>query len=163
MNGLLPLLSHAEIGLERYFTSPNRTASTLFFREPSSIPRSSRMRSQRNWSQKLLQASFIAGLPAYVLGGTEILRTEGFTSCLDDSAIRVNALNVEYDRAANQVTFDVGGTSTKVQNVTATLVVNAYGKEVYNSGAFDPCAQGAEIDQLCPGRCQRVTWCQSSF
>ena len=109
------------------------------------------MRSRRNWFQKVLQASFIAGLPTYVLG-TDILRTEGFTSCLDDSAIKVNALDVEYDRAANQVTFDVGGTSAKVQNVTATLVVNAYGKEVYNSGAFDPCAQGAKIDQLCPGR-----------
>lgn len=110
------------------------------------------MRSRRTWLQKVLQASFIAGLPAYVLG-TEILRTEGFTSCLDDSTIKVNALNVEYDRAANQVTFDVGGTSAEVQNVTATLVVNAYGKEVYNSGAFDPCAQGSKIDQLCPGRC----------
>ena len=162
MNGLLTLLYHAVIGPEPYSTSPNRTASTVFFREPSGIPPSSRMRFGRNWSQKVWQASFIAGLPAYVLGGTEILRTEGFTSCLDDSAIKVNALNVEYDRAANQITFDVGGTSAKVQNVTATLVVNAYGKEVYNSGAFDPCAQSTQIYQLCPGRCQRVTWCPSS-
>ena len=109
------------------------------------------MRSRQNWLQKVLQAFLIAGLPPYVLG-TDILRTEGFTSCLEDSLIKVNALNVEYDRAANQVTFDVGGTSAIEQNVTATLVVNAYGKEVYNSGAFDPCAQGAKIDQLCPGR-----------
>ena len=110
------------------------------------------MRSRRNWLHKVLQASIIAGLPTYVLG-TDILRTEGFTTCLDDPAIKVNALNVEYDRAANQVTFDVGGISAMKQNVTATLVVNAYGKEVYNSGAFDPCAQGAKIEQLCPGRC----------
>ena len=109
------------------------------------------MRSRQNWLQKVLQAFLIAGLPPYVLG-TDILRAEGFTSCLGDSVIKVNALNVEYDRAANQVTFDVGGTSAIEQNVTATLVVNAYGKEVYNSGAFDPCAQGAKIDQLCPGR-----------
>ena len=95
---------------------------------------------------------FVAiGLPTSVLA-TDVLRTQGFTSCLDNSAIKVNALNVEYNRAANQVTFDVGGTSAEIQNVTATLVVNAYGKEVYNSGAFDPCAQGAKIDQLCPGR-----------
>lgn len=109
------------------------------------------MWSHHTWPQKALQACFIAALPISVLG-TDILRTQGFTSCLENAAIKVNALNVEYDRAANQVTFDVGGTSTMIQNVTATLVVNAYGKEVYNSGAFDPCAD-TKIVQLCPGRC----------
>lgn len=116
------------------------------------MPYSSRMRSRHIWRQKALQAFLIAALPVSVLG-SDILRTQGFTSCLSNSTIKVNALDVEYDRAANQVTFDVGGTSTEVQNVTATLVVNAYGREVYNSGAFDPCAQGAKIDQLCPGEC----------
>ena len=98
-----------------------------------------------------MRLSFFAALPALV-AGTDVLRTQGFTSCLDNSLIQVNALDVQYNRAANTVTFDVGGTSSMVQNVTANLVVNAYGKEVYNSGPFDPCAQGAKIDQLCPGK-----------
>ena len=110
-----------------------------------------KMRSRHPSLRRVLQLSFFAALPASVIG-TDVLRTQGFTSCLDNSLIKVNALDVQYDRAANAVTFDVGGTSSMVQEVTANLVVNAYGKEVYNSGAFDPCAKGARIDQLCPGK-----------
>lgn len=81
----------------------------------------------------------------------DVLRTKGFSSCLDNSTIKVNNLNVQYDRSAGVVTFDVGGTSTKSQNVTASLTVTAYGKQVYQKD-FDPCSP--KIDQLCPGKCK---------
>lgn len=79
----------------------------------------------------------------------DVLRTKGFSSCLDNSTVQVNNLNVQYDRSAGVVTFDVGGTSTKSQNVTASLTVTAYGKQVYQKD-FDPCSP--KIDQLCPGK-----------
>lgn len=105
------------------------------------------MRSRRCYLSKLAQASILATLPVGVFG-SDVLRTKGFSSCLDNSTINVNALNVQYDRSAGVVTFDVGGISTKSQNVTAFLTVTAYGNQVYQKN-FDPCAP--KIDQLCPG------------
>ena len=32
----------------------------------------------------------------------------------------------------------------------ATLIVNAYGKEIYKK-PFNPCDEGTKVDQLCPG------------
>ena len=107
------------------------------------------MRSRHLSLRRVLQVSFFAASLGSVVG-TDVLRTQGFTSCLDDSTIKVTALDVEYNRAANTVTFNVGGISSVQQDVTANLVVTAYGKEVYNSGAFDPCE--AKIKELCPGK-----------
>ena len=83
--------------------------------------------------------------------GADILKTSGFTSCLENSAIQVTNLNIQYDRSTSAVTFDVAGTSAKVQNVTASLTVSAYGKQVYTKD-FNPCDKDSKVDQLCPGR-----------
>jgi ML-like domain len=88
-------------------------------------------------------------LPAAL--AADILRTEGFSSCLDGAQIKVNTMDIEYDRATNEVTFDVSGTSETQQEVIATLVVSAYGKEVYRR-EFDPCEEDNRVDQLCPGK-----------
>ncbi len=98
---------------------------------------------------RFLQASSLLLLPAAL--AAEILKTEGFSSCMDNAQIKVNTMDIQYDKASNQVTFDVSGTSEKEQAVIATLVVSAYGKEVYRK-EFDPCEEGAKVDQLCPGR-----------
>ena len=98
---------------------------------------------------RLLQASSLLLLPT--VWAAEILKTEGFSSCLDNAQIRVNRMEIQYDRASNEVTFDVSGTSEKEQEVVATLVVSAYGNEVYRK-EFDPCEEGSKVDQLCPGR-----------
>ena len=98
--------------------------------------------------KSLLQA-FVLGLLPLGSVATDVLQTSGFTSCLDSSAIKVDQLNIKFDRSTKLVTFDVAGTSEKVQNVTAALTVSAYGKQVYQK-SFDPCADGAKVDQLCP-------------
>lgn len=98
------------------------------------------------WLSQLLA---LGVLPAGILGA-DILKTSGFTSCLDDSAITVDRLNIQYDRSRGKVLFDVGGSSTKVQNVTASLIVSAYGKEVYSKD-FNPCDEDSKVEQLCPG------------
>ena len=85
-----------------------------------------------------------------IVSANDILKTTGFTSCLDNSQITVQALNIQYDRSTQQITFDVAGTSTKVQNVTASLHVTAYGNEVYKKD-FNPCDDATKVDQLCPG------------
>ncbi|RYP68423.1 hypothetical protein DL771_006687 [Monosporascus sp. 5C6A] len=81
--------------------------------------------------------------------GDQVLGTGGFSNCESDKSIMVQKVNMSYDNDAKLVTFDVAGTSTKVQNVTATLVVTAYGKEVY-ANSFNPCEADTYVDQLCP-------------
>lgn len=98
---------------------------------------------------RLSQLLVLGALPVRVLSA-DILKTSGFTSCLDNSDIKVTNLNVQYDRTKGSVTFDVAGTSAKVQNVTASLIVSAYGKEVYTKN-FNPCDDDSKVVQLCPG------------
>ncbi|KAI9812627.1 MAG: hypothetical protein M1827_004616 [Pycnora praestabilis] len=92
--------------------------------------------------------ALLVTLPARVLG-TDILQTSGFSTCLANATITVNNVNIQYDRADNTVTFDVSGSSSKVQNVTASLSVSAYGKQVYQKD-FNPCDEDTKVDQLCP-------------
>lgn len=80
---------------------------------------------------------------------SDVLTTTGFTMCMADSDITVTALHIQYDRTTQQITFDVAGTSSKVENVTAALYVTAYGKQVYQK-SFNPCDEISKVDQLCP-------------
>lgn len=91
----------------------------------------------------------LTALPAIVVGN-DILKTQGFTTCLDNSTITVTNLEIQYDRLAGAVTFNVGGASSEIQKVLASLTVTAYGKQVYKKD-FDPCADDTKVIQLCPG------------
>lgn len=84
------------------------------------------------------------------VSANDVLTTTGFTSCMANSDIIVTTLNIRYDRTTQQITFDVAGTSSKVENVTAALYVTAYGKQVYHK-TFNPCDESSKVDQLCPG------------
>ncbi|QDS78142.1 hypothetical protein FKW77_004675 [Venturia effusa] len=100
-------------------------------------------------SSPLVHALLLLGaLPAGVLSA-DVLETNGFSTCGGESDIKVNKMNIQYNRATQKVIFDVGGTSTKSQKVMASLVVSAYGKQVYQK-SFDPCADGTKVEQLCP-------------
>lgn len=82
---------------------------------------------------------------------TDIISTDGFSNCgSSDSSIQVHKVDISFDRSSNVITFDVSGTSSEEQDVTATLIVEAYGIKVYNQ-TFDPCAADTKVDQLCPG------------
>ena len=59
-------------------------------------------------------------------------------------------MNITFDRTTNNIQFDVAGSSTEIQNVTADITVSAYGKQVY-SKQFDPCGDDLHVPQLCPG------------
>lgn len=91
----------------------------------------------------------LGALPVIVLGN-DILKTQGFTTCLDNSTITVTNLDLQYDRSAGAITFDVGGSSSRIQRVMASLTVTAYGKEVYRKD-FNPCEEDTKVTQLCPG------------
>lgn len=92
----------------------------------------------------------LASAPLGALAG-DILKTNGYSSCLTGTAdITVHKLDIEFDRSTKKVKFDVSGTNEKEQKVMATLIVNAYGKEVYRN-EFNPCDSGTKVDQLCPG------------
>ena len=83
--------------------------------------------------------------------GADILKTNGFTNCdSGDSTINVKNVDIAFDKSTNEITFDVAGSSEKEQEVTAELVVTAYGVQVYQQ-SFDPCADDTKVDQLCPG------------
>lgn len=107
------------------------------------------MRARQTLEKWIVRTLILGALPVGVFG-TDILKTQGFTTCLNNSTITVKNLDVEYNRAAGTVTFDVAGTSAKRQNVTASLLVSAYGKEVYKKD-FNPCEKDTEVPELCPG------------
>ncbi|CZR50858.1 related to calcium-related spray protein [Phialocephala subalpina] len=79
----------------------------------------------------------------------QILQTSGFSTCLGDSNITVQNLDIQYNNNAKTVTFNVAGTSATTMNVTATLNVTAYGISVYQN-SFNPCADSTYVEQLCP-------------
>jgi hypothetical protein len=93
----------------------------------------------------------LLGLGVVPALATDTLSTSGFNLCMTDSAIKVQNLDVTYTRSTNEVVFDVAGTNSKKQNVTATLTVTAYGNELY-SKEFDPCGTEIHVDRLCPGK-----------
>lgn len=79
----------------------------------------------------------------------DLLKTTGFTDCGSDASIKVQRIDISYDKDNRTVIFDVAGTSTKSQNVTAVLGVTAYGNQIY-SRSFNPCDAGTFVEQLCP-------------
>ena len=107
------------------------------------------MRSLPLSSRWLVGIQLLAALTMTV-SANDVLKTAGFTTCMADSDITVTALDIQYDRTTQQITFDVAGSSSKVENVTAALYVTAYGKQVYQK-SFNPCDEGSKVDQLCPG------------
>lgn len=96
----------------------------------------------------LLPFLLFASAPLGVLGA-DILKTNGFSLCAENSDIKVQRLDMSFDRSTKKIVFDVAGSSAKQQKVMATLIVKAYGKEVYKN-EFNPCDDGTKVDQLCP-------------
>ncbi|CAG8976230.1 hypothetical protein HYALB_00011994 [Hymenoscyphus albidus] len=90
----------------------------------------------------------LGSLPARVLAG-QVLETTSFSTCDSDDSIKVHKVDIKYNADDKTVTFDVAGSSTRAQNVTAALKVTAYGTEVYQK-SFDPCDEGTFVTQLCP-------------
>ena len=82
---------------------------------------------------------------------SDILKNNGFQLCMDNSDIKVTRLNFEFDRSSKSMTFDIAGSSSKTQNVTASMVINAYGQSFTQE--FDPCDEETKLDDLCPGTC----------
>jgi hypothetical protein len=70
---------------------------------------------------------------------------------MQDSDIEVQKLDVTYTKSTQEVAFDVAGTNSKEQNVTATLTVTAYGTQIY-SKTFNPCGTEVHVAKLCPGK-----------
>lgn len=80
-----------------------------------------------------------------------MISTNGFSSCGSaDSSITVQNLDISFDKNTNKITFNVVATSKVEQDVTASLVVEAYGMNVYNQ-TFDPCSEETKVEQMCPG------------
>ncbi|KAF9733329.1 transient receptor potential ion channel [Paraphaeosphaeria minitans] len=106
------------------------------------------MRAHISYSTMLAPFIILATAPLGALA-SDVLKTTGYSSCQNDADIKVNRMDVEFVKSTRKVTFDVSGTSLKKQDVIATLVVNAYGIEVYKN-EFDPCDGDTKVPQLCP-------------
>jgi hypothetical protein len=107
------------------------------------------MRVHTTYSAMLAPFILLATGPLGALAGS-VLKTNGYSSCQDNADIKVNKLDIEFDKDSKKIVFDVGGSSEVEQKVMATLKVNAYGKEVYKS-TFNPCDDGTKVEKLCPG------------
>ncbi|KJZ78360.1 hypothetical protein HIM_02398 [Hirsutella minnesotensis 3608] len=101
--------------------------------------------SRWTWSKGLLLVSLLASSA----WAGDILKTDGFSNCDADNSIKVEKADVTYDKDAKSVAFNVAGTSLKEQNVTATLLVSAYGNTVFTN-TFNPCDSGTFVQKLCP-------------
>ncbi|KAH6853766.1 hypothetical protein B0I37DRAFT_15027 [Chaetomium sp. MPI-CAGE-AT-0009] len=97
----------------------------------------------------LVRALLAGALLASGTWGLDVLETVGFSSCNTNASVSVQRANIRYNNDNKTVSFDVAGTSNRVQNVTAVLNVTAYGQDIY-SNTFDPCAEGTFVQQLCP-------------
>ena len=100
--------------------------------------------------QRLGISTFLLLYIASTASAGDVLSSSGFTSCLTNGTVNVSKANVQFDRSTGVVTFDVAGSSSKEQDVLASLVVTAYGKQVYQKD-FNPCDAATKVDQLCPG------------
>ncbi|KAF1356436.1 hypothetical protein BDV97DRAFT_287282 [Delphinella strobiligena] len=98
-----------------------------------------------SWIFSLLALST---LPVRVLCG-DVLSTDGFTLCYDDPTIQITAMSVTFDRTTSLVTYNIQGSSSQAQNVTAKVTVTAYGSDLY-SKEFNPCDSGNYVEALCP-------------
>ena len=94
-------------------------------------------------------AVLVTGLVATNAVADQILQTSGFSDCGSDSSIKVNKIDISYNNGNKTISFDVSGTSSKAQNVSAILNVTAYGNNVY-SKEFNPCDAATFVDRLCP-------------
>lgn len=103
----------------------------------------------------LLALTVFTLLPSYAAADSNVISTQGFQSCMPNSTIKVERMNVQFDRSTNRVTFDVAGESGEAQNVTASLEISAYGKQIYQKD-FDPCATEVHVPELCPGTTTRL-------
>ncbi|KAI1166538.1 TRP-domain-containing protein [Nemania serpens] len=101
-----------------------------------------------SWSLRQAATWTIAFLATRVLGD-DILVTNGFSNCNNNSDFTVDRVDIKYNNADKTVTFNVAGSSAKEQNVTAKLTVTAFGQDVY-SNEFNPCAPATFVTQLCP-------------
>jgi hypothetical protein len=107
----------------------------------------------RSYSGRVLPLLLLSALPAGVLGGN-ILSTSGFSTCVNDPSVKVNNLDVTYNKDTRQLDFSFSGESNEVQKVKATMIVSAYGKEVYTK-EFNPCDSANEMPEICPGKRNR--------
>lgn len=99
----------------------------------------------------LLPSLLLLGALPTAVWGADILQTNGYSTCGSDTDIKVEKMNIQYNKATNKVNFDVAGTSEKEQKVMASLTVTAYGKQVYQK-TFNPCDSASKVDQLCPSK-----------
>jgi hypothetical protein len=104
----------------------------------------------RGSGSPLLRAALVGGLLAGRALAANILETVSFSSCNTNATVSVQRADIRYNNDNKTVSFDVAGTSTAVQNVTAVLNVTAYGMDIY-SNTFDPCDSATFVQQLCPG------------
>ncbi|RDA85363.1 hypothetical protein CP532_6419 [Ophiocordyceps camponoti-leonardi (nom. inval.)] len=97
------------------------------------------------WRSLLL---LLLGLVVFARAG-DVLRTDGFAQCGSDNSIKVDKIDISYDRDQKSIAFDVAGSSLREQNVTAVLNVTAYGNNVYQN-SFNPCDKDTFVQRLCP-------------
>lgn len=81
--------------------------------------------------------------------GDNVLKTSGFTTCAENADMKVDRVNISYNNGNKTVVFDVAGSSSAEQNVSATIEVKAYGISIYEN-SFNPCDKETAVAQLCP-------------
>ncbi|EHA54827.1 hypothetical protein MGG_15749 [Pyricularia oryzae 70-15] len=101
------------------------------------------------WHRLAAGALGIIALALQGVAAEDILKTSGFSNCGTTATVEVKKMEITYNASNKTVVFDISGTSSKIQNVTASLDVTAYGQSVF-SNKFNPCSAATFVSQLCP-------------
>ena len=91
----------------------------------------------------------ISLLATVVVGDDNVLKPSGFTTCADNDSMKVDKVNISYNNGNKTVIFDVAGSSSHEQNVSAVIEVKAYGISIYEN-SFNPCDKKTLVKKLCP-------------
>ncbi|KAK9468590.1 hypothetical protein V1512DRAFT_58479 [Lipomyces arxii] len=99
------------------------------------------------WFNQLSSFSLLIGL-VQLVSADDTIGTDTFYTCDGINAtIDVSQFSISYSKQSRNLTFDLAGQSTASQNVTATILVNAYNMDLF-SYTFDPCQY--DLTFLCP-------------
>ncbi|QIW99624.1 hypothetical protein AMS68_005142 [Peltaster fructicola] len=93
-----------------------------------------------------LTLALFAALATVARAG-DVLTSNGYQVCQDGGDFEIQKLDASFDRSTRVLNFNLSGTSSKMQKVTAILTIQAYGQQIYQT-QFNPC--DTSIMGLCP-------------
>lgn len=99
-----------------------------------------------------LSGSLLLALSPFAIhnvAAERIIQSTSLNPCMDNSSFSASLFNVSFSPDTNILNININGVSSINGNVTATLLVIAYGYTAL-SRELDPCTMGEGFGGMCP-------------